>query len=94
MGLGDYMDYEKLAREIAEEAHCRYCDFNATYRTKCSGDIRDTAKHIAQALESAALEGEEHGIIQVTIRNEADFLHVQKRRAALRKRLEELNGKV
>jgi len=52
------MDYDKLARALAKEAHCRYCDFMGPSRTKCAGDVEDTAKQIAQALERADLNGQ------------------------------------
>ncbi len=46
------------ARALAEEAHCRYCDFaGQDDRLKCKRDVKDNANQIAAALKRAYADG-------------------------------------
>ena len=73
--------YERMARELAVEAHCRYCDRTSAARTKCARDVEDSASQIALALERAAVEA---------TANTCAFYGDDIRADALRKRLKEL----
>jgi len=79
--------YERMARELAIEAHCRYCDHTSVARTKCARDVEDGINQIALALERAAVEARRDAI-NWTLQHSAVFINFEL--AALRKRLEEL----
>ena len=54
--------YLEIARKLANDAHCRYCDYRSDPRTKCDTDIADTADAIVKEMVKVREEALEEAI--------------------------------
>ena len=48
--------YLEIARKLANDAHCRYCDYRSDPRTKCDTDIADLADAIVKEMKKMGAE--------------------------------------